>query len=1526
MLCLGLVLAVEAVALSDDLFPHQGDLTLPVGTTIIPEGVTTGIEEGNLYIPPGATLRLGANSTFVWNPGYSIVNEGEIATDTGARLLKGYLCVGWQEGDACWRGATFSAVANCAHGSRWADLPPGVPECEPLLVVFPDSSLEAAIRDAIEKPTGDIYDADLFGLASLYARFRGIRNLEGLQYCTDLTEINLHGNDIADVGPLSRLSGLTRLLLMSNRIVDIDGLAGLSNLTELDLNDNLIVDISALSALTKLWKLSLHWNKIADISALAGLTNLTGLWMSFNEIADITPLSGLTNLQILFLGVNQIDDVSALSGLSNLRILQLRSNSIRDISVLSGLSSLTNLLLEANRIGDITALASLTNLSVLRLSHNEIVDISPLAGLSNLTELWLADNAIADIAALVSNGGIGSGDDVDVRENYLSLDPGSMDMRNIDALLARGALVQYIPQNENQLPDADAGHDLTVTDGNDDGQGQVTLDGSGSSDPDGSIVSWVWTEGGGEIATGETPHVTFALGTHTVTLTVTDNDGATDTDIVEVTVLPPIENRAPETSIDIAAISSDSGIAQFTWSGTDDRTASESLEYSYQLLGSSQPGWSAWSSSTGMIYEGLAPGDYTFQVRARDGDGAIDPSAAMWEFAVEEPTGTVPVIVIPGIMGSHLCTVSSSPRLYLWNPDWKTQDLASILVDKTLGPILSDPELELLGWSASEDAYGGLLDELALAGRQAPFYLLYPYERFESSGFRNVVADSSRTLSPADDVFVFPYDWRQDIKEIATDNLKRMVEKILEVTGEDQVDIVAHSMGGIVARYYINEAGGAQKVRKIVMVGVPHFGSVDAYAALHPDLGCMQLSASLLGSLHETVCLKGVVSSLAGSFLSSYELLPMQSFFDLLEYFFVVESLLGESGPLDGGGSTARALRETYFENDSSKLSNADAVTTALNLHNRMGSTIETSGEVFVLTEWGIVTPRSLIRTWKPLWIPGATASLGWSVDFAPGDGRVLATIGEGLELVGGGELWNYSLFTSVPHGEMLNDETISGFVCSILDGKYRDSSWSSKGIYLDRSGPAIAPPALEYTTYRMCSDTVFHLFDSGGHHIGPTGDGVIETTPTAQYLVLGDSVVAAAPSDGEHRIEIEPCEACFGNTRQASSNGSTGVFTFVITQQLDDVATAQFLFEEVTVADQSWRGEIRFNAVDGAPPHLEVDADNDGDVDSDIAATAANTPVGFAGVLSFEDGQITIAFEGVESAGHTVCTIVDAPAGISSSFHPVTPYYTVGSSAAIRGNAEVTIKYAKADTPPGREPSLGVYRIRSADQIVDITTKRDADEDTVTGETGGLSYFVVGYLNASPEASILFPQAGDAVAGGTCLVRWQATDPDDPTALLLVDLFYSSDGGASWSLIAADEDNDSAYSWDTSDLTGGEYWLKLVAADRDGAVSEAINGPFVITSFEGAIAIGPNPVTSEGAVFFYSLAEGISSARLAIFSMSGRLVFESHLDVTSTRFPVAGVWDPVNQSGIPLANGPYVYVLVADGRVVGQGKMVIHR
>ena len=141
-------------------------------------------------------------------------------------------------------------------------------------VTLPDANLEAAIRGALNKPQGPIYNSDLESLTTLMALESGILDLTGLEYCVNLSSLVLVNNNISDISALAGLTNLESLHLLGNNISDISPLAGLTNLWDLWLADNYINDISVLSGLTKLQVLVLDRNNISDISPLVDNSGL----------------------------------------------------------------------------------------------------------------------------------------------------------------------------------------------------------------------------------------------------------------------------------------------------------------------------------------------------------------------------------------------------------------------------------------------------------------------------------------------------------------------------------------------------------------------------------------------------------------------------------------------------------------------------------------------------------------------------------------------------------------------------------------------------------------------------------------------------------------------------------------------------------------------------------------------------------------------------------------------------------------------------------------------------------------------------------------------------------------------------------------------------------------------------------------------------------------------------------------------------------------------------------------------------
>ena len=108
---------------------------------------------------------------------------------------------------------------------------------------------------------------------------------------------------------------------------------------------------------------------------------------------------------------------------------------------------------------------------------------------------------------------------------------------------------------ENQLPVANAGLDQTVSDADGNGTETITLNGSESYDPDGTIVSYLWFEefdsviSPSPIGNGVSMSHDFSVGEHMITLIVTDDKGAIATDSVTAIVNPnqlPVANAGQD--------------------------------------------------------------------------------------------------------------------------------------------------------------------------------------------------------------------------------------------------------------------------------------------------------------------------------------------------------------------------------------------------------------------------------------------------------------------------------------------------------------------------------------------------------------------------------------------------------------------------------------------------------------------------------------------------------------------------------------------------------------------------------------------------------------------------------------------------------------------------------------------------------------------------------------------------------------------------------------------------------------------
>ena len=167
-----------------------------------------------------------------------------------------------------------------------------------------------------------------------------------------------------------------------------------------------------------------------------------------------------------------------------------------------------------------------------------------------------------------------------------------------------------IQSRVNLPPTADAGPDQLLFDTDGDGQKDVTLDGDGSRDSDGNSLTYLWTENGTQIATGVDDVVALSTGSHAITLTVTDDDGATDTDDVEIIVRIKemlnctIELREQDSStlIDTIGVSESFDIYVGDFTGNPVQVRFSSDEEQNSVATGEWTRWFDWNASLGREY------------------------------------------------------------------------------------------------------------------------------------------------------------------------------------------------------------------------------------------------------------------------------------------------------------------------------------------------------------------------------------------------------------------------------------------------------------------------------------------------------------------------------------------------------------------------------------------------------------------------------------------------------------------------------------------------------------------------------------------------------------------------------------------------------------------------------------------------------------------------------------------------------------------------------------------------------------
>ena len=194
------------------------------------------------------------------------------------------------------------------------------------------------------------YIKDIPSLKTLILSENKLQNADVISNSKYLESVDLSGNEITDISAFtdwvkmlqdSYLSmNLRYLNLSGNNISDLTPISTITTLTTLNLGSNNIVDLAPIKDFTELTSLDISANKIEDIQYVAGFTKLTSLLMENNMIKDLSYISDLTLLQHLNISNNKIDTLKDISRMYSLIDLKANKNRIKTIKDIEGLNNL----------------------------------------------------------------------------------------------------------------------------------------------------------------------------------------------------------------------------------------------------------------------------------------------------------------------------------------------------------------------------------------------------------------------------------------------------------------------------------------------------------------------------------------------------------------------------------------------------------------------------------------------------------------------------------------------------------------------------------------------------------------------------------------------------------------------------------------------------------------------------------------------------------------------------------------------------------------------------------------------------------------------------------------------------------------------------------------------------------------------------------------------------------------------------------------------------------------------------------
>lgn len=245
--------------------------------------------------------------------------------------------------------------------------------------------------------------------------------------------------------------------------------------------------------------------------------------------------------------------------------------------------------------------------------------------------------------------------------------------------------------------------------------------------------------------------------------------------------------------------------------------------------------------------------------------------------------------------------------------------------------------------------------------------------------------------------------------------------------------------------------------------------------------------------------------------------------------------------------------------------------------------------------------------------------------------------------------------------------------------------------------------------------------------------------------------------------------------------------------------------------------------------------------------------------------------------------------------------------------NPTVTLSYAPSDnasniyTIAENLPTVGEYSWDTTTVPDGLYTIRAAAWDGVF-EFMDLVFDVEikNYVDHKPIVTISNPATG-AMVMGNITIEWTATDANTEDSIL-ISILYSTDGNT-FEAIVEDMENSGSYTWDTTTVSDGDYFIKVVGNDGNGNDGVKMVGTFLIENYQEDKNPGPstnqdNDNKEEGSMMPVLVGSIVALVLVLVGIIVGVVLFlrSKKDDTISKPLPSAPPTQPKNQ---PVSSGP---------------------